>query len=182
MTKTVAFHEAGHAVIGRAVGFTIGCVTLEVATQPGTASASVHAFRGPDVAPAPGAVVTLTRPLTLRSAIFHLAGPIAEARVSHRSIIGVLNGVPARRDVAAVDAELPDVRDRARALESARLLVLHWWPTICRVAGALLLQRTLDGPALVAVLPPELRSRSPGCVPPELPPELAARIWERWEP
>lgn len=179
MTLAAAHHEAGHAVVGRALGFGVSLVTLEHEGPPGTASAWTQAARGPNPAPPPGAVVPLTRALALRSAVYSLAGPTAEARVSRRSLVAVLEAPPACRDLAAVRTELPDAFDRARALEGARLLVLHWWAEIREVAQALQEARTLDGPTLAALLPAELRARSPGHLPAELPSALACRLWEQ---
>lgn len=183
MSRAAAAYEAGHAVVGRAVGFGVALVTLE-RNPAGAAGAWTIAARGSDPYPAPGSLVSLSRPLALRSAIYSLAGPAAEARASHRSIVATLAGPPAARDVGAVQTEIADVADRARAMEGARLLVITWCPTIRRVADALLVERTLDGAALSALLPTDLRTRGPGVVPAELPPALACRLWEPspWPP
>lgn len=179
MTWAAAHHESGHAVAARALGFAVNLVTLEHEGPPGgTASAWTLAARGPDPAPAPGALVQLTRALALRSGMYHISGPVTEARASHRALVVVLEAPPARRDLASVCAELPDVRDRARAIAGARALVRCHWPVIRRVAEALLVERTLDAAALAALLPSELRARGPGVVPSELPAELASRLWE----
>jgi hypothetical protein len=136
----LAYHEAGHAVVGYAIGFQIERVSI----VPNEASLGYCLYQDWDEEEAAADLNT--------SLMLALAGAVAEE---------IVMGAPSRAadERRALVLALSRGDSGARAAERvvevrqhlARLLAAHW-PVVKALAAALRKQRELDGAAAVAIM------------------------------
>ncbi len=183
--EVIAFHEAAHAVVARALGRSVALVTI----IPSKGRLGAMWPVAPDAAPktveeqirdtvdlcararalmpvgqprAPGAVFLVE---VADQAIVSLAGPMAEQRLT-----GVFDVAVARADLAearayaAASAILPESEgDYLRLFRAeARALVERNWPAITAVADALIYRQTLTGEDVESIIATATAARDVG--------------------
>jgi Peptidase family M41 len=138
--KALAYHEAGHAVVGCALGLEIEQVTI----VPSEGSLGRCRYQGWDDEEAAGDVQT--------ALIVLLAGTVAEEIAVGAPSRGA--DEPKARELALSqghsEAEAADCIARARMLVAA-FLEEHW-PIVKALAAALRKERQLDGPRATAII------------------------------
>jgi len=134
--KHVAYHEAGHAVIG----LILGCEVRNATIRPRYSSLG-------SVDVQPGAAVEATT----AQIIVDLAGPLAERLVSPRSFFDLINRgsrtdwLSAWKGVGRNEDVILDL------IHETRTLVRHYREAIARVATALLERETLTGEEIARI-------------------------------
>lgn len=179
-SKAVAFHEAGHAVAAWYAGEPVYAIQVSPKDDPvftdrdGRARAvrglvESSGILGFTCVPFETLLETLpaeTLPAEHASTLLHTvavammileAGPIAEARVSRRSLaeVALSSGAADYEQIKCARGWLPDsARSAARAASTAgaRVLVRRGWPAIERLASALMERGGLDGEEAIEIV------------------------------
>ena len=133
--RVTAIHEAGHAV----VALRLGLVFDHVTTVPDDHAETDGALHWTDLQSAGDLEIAATA-----DAIVLLAGPFAEARLIESTLHEVLAGDAAGEDREALAMLGLDDEEFVAASRDALALVEQDWPSIERVADALLEYDTLD--------------------------------------
>ena len=158
--EPVAYHEAGHVVVGHLLGLQATDSDLLKDREGGNAHTH-FAHPGPWFQPRPGHLEPAERDFVERLLTTFMAGFAAESRFGHhdpdgsgydvdqasRQWVGYLAGTQPEREAA-----LHDHLERADAL----LARPEVWRAVEAVAAALLERRRIDGPAASAIIEPIL--------------------------
>ncbi|QKC81546.1 hypothetical protein EB232_07700 [Mesorhizobium sp. NZP2077] len=153
-----AYHEAGHAVAALTYGGHVRIVTID----PAHGATGSVAYDSPMRRLRPDLRITPAGRMKIEAAIIiALAGEIAQRR--HRpSSIRTWHGGSDRELAADLALRIAGSGDSATALLKwlevrAKDLVNNYWPSIERLAAALLDRSTLrDGEIVAAIMPPRL--------------------------
>lgn len=166
----IACHEAGHAVIARALGGEIRLATI----TPGSGYLGRVSFDWPDVWP---------EDARLRQLLVGVAGPLSGdfqqrgAAFMGPEVVQALlcdaecdEDGAGRAEWAAVCGELRGNGFRGNVYERARLIIragsiasellCAYWPVVERLAAELEATKTMDGARAHAVMDPELQARA----------------------
>jgi hypothetical protein len=138
-----AYHEAGHAVVAHALGFTVELVSIE--PDPTNRKVAGRVL-----------ITEYLPPWTLKRHIVSLTGLIAEQKFDPKVTKSSGSG-----DNVVIRQWFPAPEGKAEnLLATARLMVGHFWPDIVHIANLLLSTGTLDEANFrQAILTPEYRER-----------------------
>jgi hypothetical protein len=143
MTRRLAYHEAGHAVLGARFGAKLECAQI---SDAGGSMLFDEAFDALGL---------------LQVAIIHLAGLAAEGRAcGHAERDLAAEDLAKTREVVSasvnLDPDAPAVDEHIMRIEALTdSYVATLWPNIEQVAEALLRSGTLAGPELTRLLIPK---------------------------